>query len=69
MQKYTNLEHDLWKDGDDDIPKAITDNNGAVVLGLCKVCGGGECELATNCPGRPLKHGEGDLICAGELDF
>jgi len=43
------LAHTLWKDGDKNIPKAILDRNGDVVLGLCKVCGKGESELVEPC--------------------
>ena len=63
------MKHDLYKDGDDNIPYDITDRNGDVVLALCKVCGGVECALPTNCPGRKLTSEELDLICNGELDF
>ena len=63
------MKHDLYKDGDDNIPYGITDRNDNVVLALCKVCGGAECTLPTNCPGRKLTSKELDLICNGELDF
>jgi hypothetical protein len=64
-----NMKHVLYETGDVDAPDSIKDGNGDVALGLCKVCGGGECELATDCPGRPITREEGDSICAGELDF
>ena len=38
-------------------------------LCVCKTCKGGECQLATECPGRPLTPEEGELICKGELDY
>lgn len=63
------MEHILYKTEDIDAPDSIRDGCGEVALGLCRVCGGGECELATNCPGRPLTQEEKDLICRGELDF
>jgi len=37
--------HTLYKDGDANIPDAILDGNGQVVLGLCKACNRGEVEL------------------------
>ncbi len=51
--KLRVLEHDLYADGDADIPEQITDSNGQVVLNLCKVCGKGESELIDTpmCPG------------------
>jgi len=60
------MEHNLYKDGDADIPYSIQDTNREV---LCKTCGGGECSLSTNCVGRVLTAKEEDLICTGELDF
>lgn len=38
-------QHVLYQDGDKDIPKAILDSNGQVVLGMCKVCRRAESEL------------------------
>jgi hypothetical protein len=69
MKGIIKMKHGLYKDGDDNIPYGITDRNGDVVLSLCKVCGGAECALTTNCPGRKLTNKELDLICNGELDF
>jgi len=37
--------HNLFEDGDKNIPKCITDSNGQVVLAMCKVCGKAESEL------------------------
>lgn len=39
------LPHDLYKTGDENIPRCIQDCNDEVVLELCKVCGLGEVEL------------------------
>lgn len=44
------MKHDLYKDGDADIPKQITDSNGQVVLSLCKRCNKAECELDEDAP-------------------
>jgi hypothetical protein len=44
-----NKNHTLWKTGEEGCPSAIQDWNGEVVLGLCKVCGKGECELVEPC--------------------
>lgn len=41
--------HTLWKTGEEGVPSVICDSNGEVVLGLCKVCGRGECELVEPC--------------------
>lgn len=41
--------HDLYKDGDEDIPDVICDSNGQVVLGLCKVCNRAEVDLEQPC--------------------
>jgi len=41
--------HPLWETGEVGVPSAILDRNGEVVLGLCKVCGRGECELDEPC--------------------
>lgn len=49
-----SLEHDLWKDGDRNIPESICDGNGQVVLGLCKRCRRGEADLVEPCvPRKP----------------
>lgn len=44
-----STEHDLYKTGDADAPSVIKDSNGEVVLGLCRRCGKGECELSGPC--------------------
>lgn len=41
--------HTLWETGEEGVPEVICDSNGEVVLGLCKVCGRGECELVEPC--------------------
>lgn len=38
-------KHDLFKTGDPDAPDVIKDNNGEVVLDLCRKCGKTEIEL------------------------
>ena len=61
------MEHILYKDGDIGIPECITDNNGQVAIGMCKICGGAECELKSGiCPGRRMTYEEGQIICNGE---
>lgn len=35
----------------------------------CKVCGGGEGSLPTECPGRHMNEHEQDDVYAGVLDF
>lgn len=42
-------QHDLYKTGDPDAPRDIKDNNGEVVLGLCRRCNRGEIELREPC--------------------
>ena len=63
------MKHDLYKTEDKDRPRSICDRNGEVVLGLCKICGGAEGSMPTNCPGRRLTGDELDAIFAGRLDF
>lgn len=62
-------KHLLYKGFDDKAPKALLDSNGEVCLALCKVCGGAECGLPTNCPDRELSFEEIESICNKELDF
>ena len=45
--------HVLWKTGEVGVPSAILDRNGEVVLGLCKICGKGECDLVEPCKPHP----------------
>lgn len=74
------MAHDLYEDGDKDIPPVICDSNGQVVLGLCKKCGKGESELfnddgsASDCvspfpdpnPWHPMTNAV-DLKCMGKF--
>lgn len=41
--------HRLYEKGDAGVPAVIEDRNGDIVLGLCKDCGKGECELTDPC--------------------
>lgn len=63
------LNHIFYQTGDYNVPCGITDKDGVVVLSLCKICGGAECELTTDCPGKIQEFFELDEICAGCLDF
>lgn len=61
--------HDLYKTGDPDAPDSIKDRNGEVVLGLCRRCRKGECELTEPCtaPSTPdfeRECDDADKICA-----
>lgn len=62
------MKHVLHETGDADNPAVILDSNGEVVLGLCRVCGGGEGQLATSCIGRRLTEAEMKMIYDGILD-
>lgn len=46
-------EHVLYKRGDAGVPDVIKDQNGDIVLGLCKVCGRAEIELDEPCTTNP----------------
>jgi hypothetical protein len=46
-----NVDHDFYGDNDPDAPECIKNVQGEVVLGLCKVCGMAEADLADECPG------------------
>jgi len=61
--------HQFYTDHDKDAPSVIKDRNGQVVLSLCKICGGAEGCLPTNCPGRPMTTVEQDLVYNRKLDF
>ena len=63
------MKHQLYETSDKDRPMSICDSNGEVVLALCKICGGGESSLSTNCPSRKLSMEELDKISVGKLDF
>lgn len=54
----TNEKHNLYKDGNSNIPEVILDRNGQVVLNLCKDCGKAEKELNEPCNAK-----ERPLIC------
>lgn len=64
-----NVEHDLYKTGDEDACYSIKDNNGEVVFDVCRVCGGAEGELPTKCLGRKMTVDEATLVYAGKIDF
>jgi hypothetical protein len=57
--------HDLYKTGDYDAPEVIKDDNGEVVLGLCRRCGRGEVDLEEPCD-QPVQDGTVDT--GGSLD-
>lgn len=42
-------EHLLYRAGERDAPSSILDDNGEIVLGLCRRCGKGESELSGPC--------------------
>ena len=42
-------EHELYEDGDENIPPQILDRNGEVVLAMCKRCRKVEIELDGPC--------------------
>lgn len=44
--------HDCYVTGDESAPDVIKDENGEVVLDLCKKCGRGEIELDEPCTGE-----------------
>lgn len=46
--------HDLYQDGDANVPDSIKDQNGHVALDLCKRCGRAEVDLDTPC----VAHGD-----------
>lgn len=52
------MEHDLYTNADENKPDCILDWNGEVVLGLCKRCRKGECELTETCEPAAPKPGE-----------
>jgi len=63
------MKHILYETKDKDCPRNICDSNREVVLSLCKVCGGAEGAMPTNCPGRKITSDELDAIYAGNLNF
>lgn len=48
-REASEMTHDLYKTGDVDAPAVIKDENGEVVLGLCRRCNKGEIELSEPC--------------------
>lgn len=72
------MEHDLYRTGDQDAPKTIVgaaglsldlvDGSGKVVHRHCRICGGLNGSLATECPGR-VDRKMLDHIYHGEVDF
>jgi hypothetical protein len=63
------MKHQLFTDDDKDAPYEIKDRNDQVVLSLCKICGGAEGSLPSNCPGRRMTSEEQDLVYNKKLDF
>lgn len=63
------MKHVLYETGDKDAPDQIKDRNGEVALGLCKVCGGAEAVLPTDCPGRKLTSEEMEGVMTGKWDY
>lgn len=49
MDRRTATGHVLYKQGDEDAPRSIKDQNGDIVLGMCKLCGRAEIELDQAC--------------------
>ena len=63
------MKHALYETGDPDAPKAIQDRNGEVVLGLCRVCGGAEGSLPTDCPGKAISFDMLEKVAYQRIDF
>lgn len=61
--------HVFYQTGDADVPDSICDRNGEVVLSLCRVCGGAEGSLPTDCPGTFMTEDQQDHVYAGAIDF
>jgi hypothetical protein len=49
------MQHELYTDQDIDRPESICDQNGDVVLALCKRCGKAEVDLNQPCISRTMK--------------
>lgn len=62
-------KHRYYEKGDENIPYAITDGNGDVVLALCKVCNTGEASLTSDCCETPVSWQDEEAIIAGTLDY
>lgn len=63
------MQHKLYETGDHGVPSAIIDRNGDVVLDLCKICGGAEAAMPTDCPERWMTGQQLDEVAAGTLDY
>lgn len=48
-ERGNERKHELYKDGEANIPDSIKDRNGQVALGLCKNCKKGEADLSQPC--------------------
>jgi hypothetical protein len=64
-----SAEHNLYMTEDQGVPEAIVDRNGIVVLDLCKVCGGAEAAMPTECPGSWMTGQQLDDVTLGVLDY
>lgn len=67
------IDHVLYGKEDADAPSSIKDQNGDIVLGLCKVCGKGEIELEQPCSPKPRRMQAGaflrQIAAASELEL
>ncbi len=63
------MDHRLYETGDIGAPSAILDRNGEVVLSLCKVCGGAEGAMPTDCPEKLLNEQQLEDIYARRIDY
>jgi len=63
------MKHDFHGPKDHITPQDPPDSCTSCILSYCKTCKGGEAELSTECPGRPLTETEAHFIAAGTLDF
>lgn len=43
------FRHDLYRQGDKDVPLSLVDANGEVCLDMCRTCGKAEGELSASC--------------------
>lgn len=55
LKKLWFAQHDIFKTGDANVPSAITDRNGEIVLACCKVCGKAEAGLDEPCDLEKVK--------------
>jgi hypothetical protein len=58
-----------WHGPQDHADPEASDRCQACVLALCIVCGAGECELTTDCPGHRVSDARREEVCAGRLDY